>query len=421
MVCREDFEKVIEESRLWIEGGPNHRFLLSPEVFELDEHGASQVKTLGEALHECLSGIGRLVAIAATPGLAHGRVWNQINRIGGQDIPRIYRPLLTQKPGTVPAVCKVDLMVDKEGVFKIAEIDGHNKHGMGYSTLAAGLRAAAKPDADAFPGVAKVLAKWLVQRGGQAALIYANKERFYRPEVLVLAEAVGRFGAELVVANENEAVVDGDSVKINGRVFTNFVDLPFLDHSINKELPQVLAKGYLEGRFNFAIPPKPFLGSKAVLALLSNAEGNEELESVLRSQISFVALSTLRIHLPTTFLLTKESVSPQMLEGSSRFVLKEVVSSGMKGTLFSDDPRFPLALFQGRSSGGRFVLQEEVENRPFKFQFWNEAGELKEDNWFTRLTAHFASRTIADVVVTARRDKAVHGATDCLQLGTVLV
>ena len=40
--------------------------------------------------------------------------------------------------------------------------------------------------------------------------------------------------------------------------------------------------------------------------------------------------------------------------------------------------------------------------------------------WFMRITVHFAQRQVADVIVTARQDKKVHGAKDCIQLGTII-
>ncbi len=415
-----DFERVIADSGLWSEGGPNHHFLLSPSVYELSCDETASLQSLGEAIHECLSGIGRLVAIAATPGLVHGRIWNLIDRIGCQDIPRTYRPLLVKKPGSVPAICKVDLMESINGGYKIAEIDGHNKHGMGYSTLAARLRSVSRPEANTFPGAAKALAKWIEQRGGRAAVIYAQKERFYRPELLILAEELARHSVELVVASEAQIQVRGDEIEVDGKgAFTNFVDFPFLDSKLNQELPEVLAQGYLGGRFSFAIPPKPFLGSKALLGLLANVSEDQDLEAILRSQISSASLKVVREHLPKTFLVDKNTELPVL--GEEGYVLKETVSSGMKGTIFSSDENFTLALAQGRRSNGRFVLQEEVVNQPRCFEYWDEQGKITTDTWFMRVTVHYSERRVADVVVTARRDKKVHGAIDCLQLGTVLV
>jgi hypothetical protein len=93
----------------------------------------------------------------------------------------------------------------------------------------------------------------------------------------------------------------------------------------------------------------------------------------------------------------------------------------MKGTIFSSDDKFATALDLGKKSNARFVLQEEVVNQPQTFEYWNGSGELLTGIWFMRVTVHYSERRVADVVVTARQDKKVHGAIDCLQLGSVLV
>jgi hypothetical protein len=37
-----------------------------------------------------------------------------------------------------------------------------------------------------------------------------------------------------------------------------------------------------------------------------------------------------------------------------------------------------------------------------------------------RVIAQYASRNLADVIITARRHRAVHGGKDCIQLGSVI-
>ena len=69
-------------------------------------------------------------------------------------VPAIYHDIMLLNPSSAPSICKVDIMESESGEFRIAEIDGHNKHGLGYSTLAARIRHAVMPDAKAFPGVA---------------------------------------------------------------------------------------------------------------------------------------------------------------------------------------------------------------------------------------------------------------------------
>jgi hypothetical protein len=70
-----------------------------------------------------------------------------------------------------------------------------------------------------------------------------------------------------------------------------------------------------------------------------------------------------------------------------------------------------------------WVLQEEITNQPLSFSwFENDSDFLNtSSDWFTRVTVHYVNRNLADIVVTARRDKSVHGAKDCIQIGTIII
>jgi hypothetical protein len=106
-----------------------------------------------------------------------------------------------------------------------------------------------------------------------------------------------------------------------------------------------------------------------------------------------------------------------------RYVLKESISSGMKGVYFSSNDDFPEALKRALESGTNWILQEEVINQPQSFSWYEpSSSNLKKANdWLMRVTVHYVNRELADIIVTARRDRSVHGAKDCLQLGTVIV
>ena len=82
-------------------------------------------------------------------------------------------------------------------------------------------------------------------------------------------------------------------------------------------------------------------------------------------------------------------------------MLKESISSGMKGTIFSDDPRFADAMSTACGSYYRYVLQEEVINRPRSFDHFGKDGSVHHGEWFMRVTVHYAARRVADIAVTA--------------------
>jgi len=322
----------------------------------------------------------------------------------------------------------VDIMESESGEFRIAEIDGHNKHGLGYSTLTARIRRAIMPEAKAFPGVAMTLAKEIQRRGeNSVVLLYADQERFYLPEFRILQAELATHGVEVGVVAESEVRIENERAVVSkdGKDHRLFVDFPFMSvrgtHS--QAVNQILATRYRAGEIDFLIPPKPFYGSKAVLALLRNDIENDELEAILKSQIRSASLELLRQYIPETYLVHKRA-REEYWRGKCngrRFVLKESISSGMKGTVFSDEPHFDAIMKRACDSYYRFVLQKEVTNRSRSFQYFADGGCLRQGEWFMRITVHYSVRRVADIVITARQDKKVHGALDCLQLGTIVV
>jgi len=379
---------------------------------------------LGTALPECLAGLGRIVAVAHNPKLTHSNTWDMISRALNTGVPGVYRDIQVLHPGTIPAICKVDLMQSVDGRYYIAEIDGHNKHGLGYMALHANVVKAICPDAQTFPGITSIIAQEMERRNGNGRLVllYSHKERYYLAEFQILAVELAKHGIELIVVDDVDVEVTSESLLYQGEVLSRgvFVDLPFLDK--NPGVPEILAEAYSEGKVDFLLPPKPFFSSKAVMALLRNDEGNLELEAILRSQIPLQSLELVRGFIPETYLVTKgkEEGHWDSLLTKGSFVIKEVISSGMKGTAFQEDARFAEAFRQAQEARYRFVLQKEMQNAPLTLKYFTEDGDLREGEWFGRIIVHFTRGGIAEVELTARMDKRIHGAPDCLQLGTVI-
>lgn len=418
---RDRLEKIANQ--LWQHGAANHRFRLSPDCLQLTKAQVDQLAMLGQAIYGSLAGVCRIVGIAAQPALATSRAWKYLRRVLNVGVPKEYHEIQHIKPprGNVPAVIKVDLMCDTQGRLRIAEIDAQNKHGMGYSTLAAQMRAEVYPCANVLGGVCASIAREMQLVGStDLLLLYADQERFYKPEFLVLASALGEYGIKVTVAGEYEMAVRNSSLVAESgqQAFRNVVDLPFMSKTC---LGRDMVELYRDGRIHFLIPPKPFLSSKSLLALLRNDRREVELEAILRSQIARDDLRTIRRFIPETYLIGNDQTGDEVFaRARGRWVLKETVSSGMKGTVFSDDPHFATVLNHARSSHGRYIAQKEVTNRSYQFRYYDGAG-VSQGIWYTRITAHYCRSELADVITTARPDKKVHGAPDCLQLGTIIV
>lgn len=413
---------VISESGLWNGARKDsHAFLLSPSIYQITEAERQELSQLGMAIYDCLFGLSHIAVIAYDANLNYGGKWAFTRKVFSTGVPEIYRGLQGMNVRHIPKLLKVDFMVNQDGCFKIAEIDGHNKHGLGYSTLALRFREALYPEAKTLPGTVKMLAEEVRRLGYlDIKLFYADQERFYLPEFEVAQQEFAKHGINCIVKGEMEA----DETFLDTGLF---LDLPFLYHRV--QLYERIIPAYKNGLIKFIIPPKPFLGSKGMLALLRNDGEDEQLETLLQAFIKKTSLYLVRQFIPETLLVGRNTEKIESIRkrlSRKRFVLKESISSGMKGTTFSDEADFEEILSRACKSNMNWVLQEEVVNRPQTFS-WFENGnesnpELKTaDDWFMRVTAQYVNRQLADAVITARRDKAVHGAKDCIQIGTTIL
>ena len=414
--------QVVAESGIW--SGvrkESHAFLLSPSVYQITKTQQQELSMLGFALYDCMKGLSHIAVIAYDQSLNYGGSWMLARKVFSTGVPKMYQQLQGVNVKHIPKLLKVDLMINQNGDFKIAEVDGHNKHGIGYSTLGLRLRDALYPEAQSLPGTVFMLSEEIKRLGhNEVKLFYADQERFYVPEFEVAKQEFGKYGINCRVVSEMEA--DAEFVR-NGL----FLDLPFLYHRVG--LYQTIIDAYKAGHVSFVIPPKPFFGAKGVLALLRNDSADHQLEALLHSFIKKQSLDLVRRYIPTTLLVGRHAEGFDAIlnrVSKRKYVLKESISSGMKGTVFSDAPDFNSVLERACKSDMNWILQEEVVNQPQTFSWFEDGngGEPKlntADDWFMRVTVQYVNRKLSDVITTARRDKSVHGAKDCLQIGTIVL
>lgn len=418
MVTYDQLRAAVMATGLWNDGRGqgNHRFALSASVFTLSAQQVGRLTELGRAVDACLLGVSRLMAIGADSNLCgNNEGYRQLRRSLGRGAA--YGVADALKPGALPLLRKVDIVPGADDNLWIAEIDATNPRSWGYSLVGRELCKVAAPGEPMLPGVVPFIAAHLAKRKVQELVfLHGNTQRFYAPEFAIVADAMAAHGVTMYVADEDDVVIDGGeaTLKATGQKLPRcFVDFPFMNH--NKPLIDWLAAGARNRTVDFLVPPKHYLSSKVLLALLSNPDGDERVEHLLRSQIEPSDLAVLRRHLPETRLV--DSKLPAGREGT---VLKKAVSSGMKGVVFSDAPGFDTALAQAQKEPGTYVLQRQVEPAAFPFATLEPQAALQTNSWFVRLTAYMSYRGVEDVAVTARTDKRVHGATDAILTGTVI-
>lgn len=409
---RREIEKLLVDSGLWAgERRESHHFQATQSVYEMTPKQARSLNLLGPAIHDVMSGLGRIITIAADPKLASGPTWQSVRDLSRKQVPKIFHDLQALRPEHSPAIVKVDFMEDGAGQYWVAELDTTNRRALGYATVLADVREMSFPGTAALPGAALLLARELKQRRVDTLFyLYANIERFYRPEFEILRDRLAALGVRLVLAGEMELEVDGDKVSFEGEEVTRLA-IDFPSNYKRPEVTEALAGKYRRRELNFLIPPKPALGSKVLLALLRNDSVDPVLEGILRSQIPADSLNLVRSVIPTTYLVGKLTALPQ-----GEWVLKEVVSSGMKGVWFSDEPDFQKAFDFARTSSGRFILQERVVSRRVSFPYYNGDGTnaLHHEERAMRLIVHFIGRAPADCVVTATASQRVHGGKEAV-------
>ncbi len=412
---------VISESGIWNGARKeSHAFLLSPSIYEITYAQDQELERLGFALYDCLDGLSHIAVIAYDQSLNYGGTWLLARKVFSTGVPKVYQELQGMNIKHVPRLLKVDLMVDHNGAFKIAEVDGHNKHGLGYSTLGLRFRQALYPYARSLRGAVHVLSDEVKRLGyDEVKTFYADRERFYIPEFEIARQEFEKYGIVCHLVSEMDATQEFLQSGL-------FLDLSFLYHK--KELYGTIISAYKSGEVEFIIPPKPFLGAKGVLALLRNDGNNEYVEALLGAFIKRQSLELVRRYIPETLLVGRQAEgfdSVKSRTSQKRYVLKESISSGMKGTVFSDDEKFDSILGGACRSNMNWILQEEVMNQSQNFS-WYENGNGSDPvlrtggDWFMRVTVQYVNRQLADIIVTARRDKSVHGAKDCLQIGTII-
>jgi len=424
-------EQMVLESGIWSGARrESHQFLLTPETFPLGQAELIWMRALGPAITECLSGLGRIIAIASNKDLAKNQTWHMIRHLAQFEVPAVFRELQIMRPSAVPHVFRIDVVEDQRGQMSLVEIEATKSHGLGYASLF-GRVGQILGGGQFLPGVVPLLINEVKRRSNESeiktlVLLYSDSEKFYLPEFEILSAELKCGGVDLIVASEYEVDVVAEILLVRETPVINplLLGLPIFygnrDRGPNHQAQQSLATLYKNKVIDCLIPPKPFMGSKSMMALLRNDTKNEEVEAILRSQISMQSLQVVRDAMPETFLVESNFALPK-ISTENRYVLKEVVSSGAHGICFSDEPRFEHTLKVAQRSKGRFVLQKVVETRTRSLRYYPK-GESAERMrpWHTRIGVFYIGRELAEVCVTGCRLPPVHGGKDAIFMGTVI-
>lgn len=316
-------------------------------------------------------------------------------KLAGAATRGLLRPL--DQEYRIPDAMKVDLVLDGEGNFNIAEVDVYNPRGFGFAALLEGIVPKEFRD-NRYAGV-KLLASQLKRYDvGTWYFIVSEYERFYEATFNILARALREYGVMAFVVRE-EALAQGTEIPEGSGVFA-------IPASMNAypTVRQSLIERYRQGSLVCFYPPVAYLESKAFLPFLRTQPGMEQ----------FIPEAT----------LVGKRCEERELEGP--LVLKAAVSSGMKGVWFSDlDREFNERLLGARTHKvPAWILQKQVPQRPVLVPVYVEDAPYRvvprHLPYYLRVTAYVTKDGILDVEVTGRPDQKVHGAPDCIQIPVLL-
>ena len=408
MVAHNVLFNIIEESGYCDDYVEDHSFLISPDVYILSPSDQNQINNIGIFMPTVLHGADRLMNEVSP---AH-----KINAIINSGIPQVYQRIQREHL-QIPEIVKVDLIKDVDGRFWIMEVDSINKHGWGLTMLINKLRDIIMPNAHVPQSIAKILGQAILESGfynNAVSLISASHEHFYLPEFKILSRELSVLGVSMIILEEPISAND---------VRTLSIDFPFLFRSSKEEATDI-AKAYCSFKKGFLLPPKPFLGSKAIMSLVINREEQNEVQEIVRTYISDYALAGLSRYIPPTFLVNKRKGSgcPYWLEYAqgNRCVLKACLSSGARQVYFPESGDYWNMVQKACSSNSMYVLQHEIISKLHRIRYFNHSGDVVEEDMYCRFTAYFSLNALVDLRVVARSNKRVHGSPDAVQMGVVI-
>lgn len=261
-----------------------------------------------------------------------------------------YRQLSTAHIEMSPTLTRVDLMIDVEGNWKIAEIDPSNKHGMGFA-LATRYESGTGEEQ-------RLLSLLVPYVTDDVTIVLGRKDTFFHLEQCFFAEKLAAYSAKnIAVVLEEKLATD-----FHGGLI---LDFPLCDNIESREL---LGRKFMERPESFINPPRHVLGSKALMTLPYEHAGWLE-----DAGMSRFLIDELKEYLPPTYL--------------GPFVVKEVFSSGSKGIFFN-------------AVGKRTVSQRYLDQYTFLLN-----GQKK----FIRMACVFVGHSLAEMTVSADTRLPVHG------------
>lgn len=313
-------------------------------------------------------------------------------------------------------VCKVDIMVGENDQLSIAEIDTYNPRGIPFALFLRDLyqRAGLIPENEfLLDGVVPAITQFL---DGEEEWYWlsAHKERYYQPVFRIMKKVLEQdYGITTELIDLEASGLDVCQ--------KNKISLIPLACNQGREHQQAryLQQRYAQNQERFWYPFTPWTSNKGWFGLLSNPLEQEILQPF---QNIFARQDLYQRYIPETLLLTKrfkkDAIVDVFRERHQNVLLKQNISSGMKGVLFPEDASFEQKLQQvSHMKNPQWTLQSLVSQKKFAMPYFTSQGQLDTGDYYVRICAYVGpGGELLDAEVTARPEPDVHGAPDCLMM-----
>ena len=401
-----DIEAALRELGIWGKENPGrYGYVLSPATFKIGAELNAKLKELAHAVSVFQQGMCVIERDVIDP-------WNDISATANSIITRS-RDGLPRCSGAPVPLCKVDVVIDCDLHPWIVEIDAYNPRGIPYAACLWHFQRTLLPEVGGYKGVLDYLVEEFAHRQAARILwVYAEYERYYKPWFQALQALLRHHDMDLVVCGAGSLTQrDIDESDLIIMVPVN------MRHIAEKSARGLLTEAYKKDPGRFLYPMVPWLGSKSLLALATNPTNHPEIDALVAGRVRKRRL--VRTYIPRTVLVSKYFRGDTgILTSNGKTVLKETMSSGMKGVWASTHATYKEKLEAHlRNKRPAAILQDLVPQRIFGLPYYKDPNTVVKDNWYVRLTAYISGKgELVDAEVTARRTPDVHGAPDCLML-----
>ncbi len=345
---------------------PNDQhFNLSEELFLLELGDVQKVSTIGQSVNRLMRAMQAILHTAMNTHLKLVKPFDLVRDIFLRGLDAEHKKIIAIHPQRNSLITRVDFMIDNTGELKIAEIDPMNKHGLGFALLCRNENGHGESQ--------KILTLFAEQLNDYQELVVliSRKDEFFQKEQEYFAEKLSEYTGKLVsVLTETE---ESEIIKRVENTSCCFMDCPSVD---GRELNQMLVDTFMSTPKRFLIPPKHWMGNKAVLSFLYEPM----MLKVLRAFLSDEDICLLQMYIPPTYIIKPTS---------ERFVVKKVLSSGAKGVFFN-----------GNAPDENVIYQKYVNQKKFL---------LEGKDQHVRLAAHFVGTKLGELTVTSSVEVPVHG------------